>query len=162
MCPSPCSRVSHQVKECVMLAIFLDLTVNPGYTLLTKTLSEPAALWSLHRYTHSKKYLISGSDNGIVRVQEAPVPGQLQMAEKSKYWEVKSACNQLLNFVWILPCAAHAINVYIYIMGTLDSSRDNYVSVFWYWNLLEYYCSCPFHFLFFLEFNYSQKQLKVV
>ncbi|KAH9568465.1 hypothetical protein CY35_03G078300 [Sphagnum magellanicum] len=39
------------------------------------------------RYTHSKKYLISGSDNGIVRVQEAPVPGQLQMAEKSKYWE---------------------------------------------------------------------------
>jgi hypothetical protein len=87
MCPSPCSRVSDQVKECVMLAIFLDLTINPGYALLTKTLSEPAALWSLHRYTHSKKYLISGSDNGIVRVQEAPVPGQLQMAEKSKYWE---------------------------------------------------------------------------
>lgn len=47
-------------------------------------------------------------------------------------------------------------------MGTLDSSRDNYVSVFWYWNLLEYYCSCPFHFLVFLEFIYSQKQVKVV
>ncbi|CAM6106313.1 unnamed protein product [Calypogeia fissa] len=40
------------------------------------------------RYTHSGLYVVSGSDDGMVRVQEAPTPGELQLAvTQSKFWE---------------------------------------------------------------------------
>ena len=37
------------------------------------------------RYTESTKYIVSGSDNGVVRIQEHIIPGQIQLG--SKYWE---------------------------------------------------------------------------
>ncbi|XP_073389428.1 cilia- and flagella-associated protein 44 isoform X4 [Physcomitrium patens] len=40
------------------------------------------------RMTHSRKYFVSGSDNGVVRIQMAPLPGQLMgNDDDSKYWE---------------------------------------------------------------------------
>lgn len=45
------------------------------------------------RMTHSRKYFVSGSDNGVVRIQEAPVPGQLLgNQDESRYWEVCFWC----------------------------------------------------------------------
>ncbi|KAG0579336.1 hypothetical protein KC19_4G091500 [Ceratodon purpureus] len=38
--------------------------------------------------THSRKYFVSGSDNGVVRIQQAPAPGQLMgNDDESRYWE---------------------------------------------------------------------------
>lgn len=43
------------------------------------------------RMTHSRKYFVSGSDNGVVRIQMAPLPGQLMgNDDDSKYWEVSA------------------------------------------------------------------------
>ena len=40
--------------------------------------------------THSRKYFVSGSDNGVVRIQQAPAPGQLMgNDDESRYWEVR-------------------------------------------------------------------------
>ncbi|KAL3702172.1 hypothetical protein R1sor_020194 [Riccia sorocarpa] len=38
-------------------------------------------------FTHSSQFIISGSDDGMVRVQKVPPPSQLKLAEASYYWE---------------------------------------------------------------------------
>ncbi|KAL2620171.1 hypothetical protein R1flu_000376 [Riccia fluitans] len=38
-------------------------------------------------FTHSSEFLISGSDDGMLRVQKVPPPGQLKLAETNNYWE---------------------------------------------------------------------------
>ncbi|KAL2650272.1 hypothetical protein R1flu_018400 [Riccia fluitans] len=38
-------------------------------------------------FTRSSEFLISGSDDGMLRVQKVPPPGQLKLAETDNYWE---------------------------------------------------------------------------
>ncbi|BBN11831.1 cilia- and flagella-associated protein 44 [Marchantia polymorpha subsp. ruderalis] len=38
-------------------------------------------------FTHSCELLLSGSDDGVVRVQKVPPPSQLKLAKKCKHWE---------------------------------------------------------------------------
>lgn len=46
----------------------------------------------IFRMTQSRKYFVSGADNGVVRIQQAPAPGQLMgNDDESRYWEVRVA-----------------------------------------------------------------------
>ncbi|MCO5556746.1 hypothetical protein L7F22_010298 [Adiantum nelumboides] len=42
------------------------------------------------QYSSSKQYIISGHDDGVVRVQTAPTPGQLSVMQKHVFWEGRS------------------------------------------------------------------------
>ena len=40
------------------------------------------------RYSESHQYIISGHDDGIIRIQTAPTPGQLSILQHHVFWEV--------------------------------------------------------------------------
>lgn len=60
------------------------------------------------RMTHSRKYFVSGSDNGVVRIQEAPVPGQLLgNDDESRYWEVRFGAHHLNRALNMVPIPSY-------------------------------------------------------